>query len=70
MLEMMDNLGYPLSQYRPSDKILKIVPFSSSRKCMITCVFHKRTQGVRIYVKGASEILLDECVRLIGTNGT
>lgn len=47
--------GYPYERYRPTDRIFKVVPFSSSRKKMFSIVFNDKTQNLRIYAKGASE---------------
>ena len=38
------------------------MPFSSSRKRMSTVILDE--QGVNIYVKGASEIVLDSCTQI------
>lgn len=43
------------------------MPFSSSRKRMSTVILDE--QGVNIYVKGASEIVLDSCTQIQGFNG-
>jgi Ca2+-transporting ATPase len=43
------------------------MPFSSSRKRMSTVILDE--QGVNIYVKGASEIVLDSCSQIQGFNG-
>ena len=68
MIELIDNWGYPLQMYRPSDSILRSLPFNSVRKRMTTIV--KTNRGIRIYAKGASELILNSCTRLIGTNGS
>jgi Ca2+ transporting ATPase len=38
LIEFIDSWGFGLANYRPSDRILKVVPFSSSRKKMTTIV--------------------------------
>ena len=53
-----------VSQERANANIVQIFPFNSSRKCMATVV--QLFDGTyRMYVKGASEILLDRCTQII-----
>lgn len=56
-------IGGPLSAVRGRYTIQQIFPFDSSRKCMGIVV--ATPGGFRLYIKGASEILLDKCVRVI-----
>jgi P-type Ca2+ transporter type 2C len=60
-----DHLGIgPVSTERSNANIVQFVPFDSGRKCMAVVV--KLDDGkYRIYVKGASEILLSRCERII-----
>ncbi|MCJ1354506.1 MAG: hypothetical protein MMC33_004495 [Icmadophila ericetorum] len=60
-----DHLGLgSLSEERAEAKVVQLVPFDSGRKCMATVV--KMANGrYRLYVKGASEIMLAKCTRLI-----
>ncbi|KAL1964515.1 hypothetical protein VTN77DRAFT_6941 [Rasamsonia byssochlamydoides] len=54
----------PLDVERSNTKITRLFPFDASRKCMITVV--QLDDGkYRAYVKGASELLLDKCTRII-----
>ncbi|CAD8122135.1 unnamed protein product [Paramecium sonneborni] len=69
LLECADNFGYNFNQYRPSDKVLRQIPFNSKRKKMSTAVLNQKTQYIRVYTKGASEIVLGQCVKYIGNNG-
>ncbi|CAK80242.1 unnamed protein product (macronuclear) [Paramecium tetraurelia] len=69
LLECADNFNYNFSQYRPSDKILRQIPFNSKRKKMSTAVYNPKTQFVRVYTKGASEIVLNQCIKMVGANG-
>ena len=57
-----DHLGIgPLSIERSNMKIVQLVPFDAKRQCMGTVV---ELNGLhRIYVKGASEVLLRKCTR-------
>lgn len=60
-----DHLGMgPVSTERSNANIVQLVPFDSSRKCMAAVV--KLDDGrYRMYVKGASEILLTQCESII-----
>lgn len=40
LIELTDNWGYPLYAFRPSDKIIRIIPFNSNRKKMATIVLN------------------------------
>ncbi|KAH8884711.1 calcium-translocating P-type ATPase [Thozetella sp. PMI_491] len=53
----------PVSEERANAKILQLIPFDSSRKCMGIVVQHEK--GARLYVKGASEIMLAKCTRIL-----
>lgn len=48
---------------RASVEIIQMIPFSSERKAMGVVVKHNR--GYRLYLKGASEILVKKCTRHI-----
>ena len=54
----------PLTTVRSNANVVQMFPFDSGRKCMASVV--KRDDGgYRMYVKGASEILLGRCERII-----
>lgn len=56
-----DHLGLQsLPETRANEKIKHLFPFDSSKKCM-GAVIKLPTGGYRMLVKGASEILLDDC---------
>ena len=56
-------LGH-LNEARSSSTVVQLVPFDSGRKCMATIV--KLESGkYRMFVKGASEIMLGTCQRII-----
>ena len=59
-----DHLGAgPLSTERSNIKTVQLVPFDSKRQCMGTVI---ELDGMhRLYVKGASEVLLRKCTRII-----
>ncbi|KAF8470671.1 plasma membrane calcium-transporting ATPase 2 [Kalaharituber pfeilii] len=53
----------PLSKVRANYSVQQIFPFDSARKCM--GIVAATPSGYRLYVKGASEILLAKCARYI-----
>jgi Ca2+-transporting ATPase len=54
----------PVSEERANANIVQIFDFDSDRKCMASVV--RLSNGTfRMYVKGASEILLDKCTHII-----
>lgn len=60
-----DHLGMgPVGQERSNADVVQLIPFDSKRKCMGVVV--KLDSGkYRLYVKGASEILLEQCTQVI-----
>ncbi|XP_014405197.1 PREDICTED: plasma membrane calcium-transporting ATPase 4 isoform X4 [Myotis brandtii] len=52
----------------PEEKFYKVYTFNSSRKSMST-VIQKPGGGYRMYSKGASEIILRKCNRILDKNG-
>ena len=54
----------PLNEERANANIVQLVPFDSGRKCMAT-VLKLRNGLYRMLVKGASEILLAQCTRIV-----
>ncbi|MCJ1401874.1 hypothetical protein MMC11_005091 [Xylographa trunciseda] len=54
----------PLGEERSSINIVQLVPFDSGRKCMATIV-KTNTGKYRLYVKGASEMMLVKCQKII-----
>lgn len=57
-------IGGPLSVIRAKYDIVQIFPFDSARKCMGVVI--KTSTGYRLFVKGASEILLSKCTNYVG----
>jgi Ca2+-transporting ATPase len=63
-----DYLGMTsVSEGRANANVVQMVPFDSGRKCMGVVV--KTDNGYRLYVKGASEIMLGQCSRIITIDG-
>jgi P-type Ca2+ transporter type 2C len=56
-----------LSTERSNHSIVQLFPFSSHRKCMGTVVKHRveRQTEYRLFVKGASEVLLNQSSRVV-----
>ncbi|OKL58574.1 hypothetical protein UA08_06275 [Talaromyces atroroseus] len=59
----------PVEVERSNARVEYLVPFDSSRKCMISVV-HLENDKYRAYVKGASEILLRSCTRALDSPET
>ncbi|KAI0477499.1 hypothetical protein GGR56DRAFT_673872 [Xylariaceae sp. FL0804] len=64
-----DHLGMgPIAEERSNATIRQLIPFDSGRKCMGVAV--QLDSGiVRLYVKGASEILLAQCTEILADPG-
>ncbi|KAI8175507.1 Calcium-transporting ATPase 2 [Colletotrichum sp. SAR 10_65] len=64
LLLARDYLGMgPVAEERENAKILQLIPFDSGRKCM-GVVVQLPDGRARLYVKGASEIVLAKCTQL------
>lgn len=55
----------PLQEERSNANVVQIVPFDSGRKYM-ACVVKLPSGNFRAYAKGASEILLQKCTKILG----
>ncbi|KAL4435781.1 hypothetical protein ABPG74_015749 [Tetrahymena malaccensis] len=64
LLELADTLGYNYVKVRQQNQIIRTIPFSSSRKKM-TVLIRLPNNRIRIYVKGASETILEKCANQI-----
>jgi Ca2+ transporting ATPase len=67
MLKFINRCGINIKKTRDDATIVQKMPFSSTRKrtstiCMIS-------GNVKIFVKGASEIVLDSCSHMQGFSG-
>ncbi|KAM3877617.1 plasma membrane calcium-transporting ATPase 1-like [Diretmus argenteus] len=58
----------PIRDEIPEEKLYKVYTFNSSRKSMST-VLKNADGGFRMYSKGASEIVLRKCSRVLDTQG-
>ncbi len=54
----------PVSEERANAKTLHLIPFDSGRKCM-GVVVQLDNGRARLYVKGASEIMLEKCTQVL-----
>lgn len=55
---------------RKNDKILQFIPFNSERKRATTAVSHPDDHNiVRVYVKGAPEMVIQLCDNYFDSNG-
>ncbi|KAK3994610.1 hypothetical protein QBC44DRAFT_235775 [Cladorrhinum sp. PSN332] len=60
-----EHLGMgPVSEERANAKTLHLIPFDSGRKCM-GIVVQLDNGRARLYVKGASEIVLEKCTQIL-----
>jgi Ca2+-transporting ATPase len=65
LLFARDHFGLgPVAEVRESADVLQIIPFDSGRKCM-GIVVRLPGGGARLFVKGASEIVLDHCTKIL-----
>ncbi|KAK4654643.1 plasma membrane calcium [Podospora pseudocomata] len=54
----------PVAELRSGSKTLHLIPFDSGRKCM-GVVVQLENGKARLYVKGASEIMLEKCTQIL-----
>jgi magnesium-transporting ATPase (P-type) len=54
---------------RSQHKILQNIPFNSTTKKMTVVVELERDKTVRVYTKGASECIVDDCLNMIAKDG-
>ena len=73
LLQLVETLGFSYSQVRASQTLIHSFPFSSLRKCSSVIVslqsVSDSTCPYRVYVKGASEIILRSCTTLLDKRG-
>lgn len=68
LLQFSENLGTNYHSKREKQRIVKMLPFSSDLKLMGVCLKYNDDFNI-IYVKGASERVLDKCEHYLGSNG-
>jgi len=67
LLRFSDRCGVNIAKYRQDQNVVHNIPFSSTRKRMSTVI---EEDGKKVmYIKGASEIILDSCNSMIGFDG-
>ncbi|KAK7738324.1 plasma membrane calcium [Cytospora paraplurivora] len=65
-----DNLGArPVQEERSDADIVQVLPFDSANKYMAT-VIRLANGRYRVFIKGASEILVRKCSRIVGETGS
>jgi len=66
-----DYLGMAkMDKERSAESIVQLIPFSGARKCMATVVaLRDSSRSYRVYIKGAAEIILSKCTRIISNKG-
>lgn len=65
LLFAREHLGIgPLQEERSNANTVQVVPFDSAKKYM-ACVVKLRDGRFRVYAKGASEILLQKCTKIV-----
>lgn len=65
-----DNLGArPVQEERSNADIVQVLPFDSANKYMAT-VIRLPNGRYRVFIKGASEILVRKCSRIVGATGS
>eukprot|EP00826_Nyctotherus_ovalis_P034308 TRINITY_DN2836_c0_g2_i1.p1 TRINITY_DN2836_c0_g2~~TRINITY_DN2836_c0_g2_i1.p1 ORF type:complete len:585 (-),score=151.32 TRINITY_DN2836_c0_g2_i1:299-2053(-) len=66
---MAESMKFQYKDYRNPDKEVLSVPFNSKRKRMVTVYRSSDPGKYEVHVKGAPEILLSRCTRIIGRGG-
>jgi Ca2+-transporting ATPase len=56
----------PVSVERSKEEIVQLIPFHGTNKCMATVIKLRDSPGtLRVFIKGAAEVLLYKCTRII-----
>lgn len=69
LLTMAETMGFKYENYRNSNKEILSLPFNSKRKRMTTVYHSNDPSKYIVHVKGAPEILLPYCSKMIGKDG-
>ena len=70
LIELAWKLGINYKEIRKTEKIAKIIPFSSNRKKMTTIIKRKSDGKFVCFTKGASELILEKCNKIAVENST
>jgi P-type Ca2+ transporter type 2C len=68
LYEAARKAGYDKEQLEPASPRLAEIPFDSDRKCMTT--FHRNSEGVLAFTKGAPERVLQQCRTALSESGS
>ena len=68
LIEFISKFGYDYRDFRPNNKIIRVIPFSSERKRMTTVFFDPVANKWLIFVKGAPEFIFDRCANIMKAN--
>lgn len=68
LIEFIDRLGYDYRDYRPNNRIIKSIPFSSERKRMSTVYHDPQNSRYILFCKGAPEFLFERCTSIVRAN--
>jgi len=56
----------PVIEEKTQEKIVQVIPFNGVYKCMVTVIELSDSPGTcRVFIKGAAEVLLSKCTRII-----
>jgi len=56
----------PVSVERSKEEVVQLIPFHGTNKCMATVIKLRDSPGtLRVFIKGAAEVLLYKCTRII-----
>ncbi|XP_075646185.1 calcium-transporting ATPase 4, plasma membrane-type-like [Castanea sativa] len=69
LMELGMLLGGDFNAYREEDNIVKVEPFNSNKKRMSVLVAFPGSGGFQAFCKGASEIILKMCDKIVNADG-
>ena len=69
LMELGMLLGGDFNAYREEDNIVKVEPFNSNKKTMSVLVALPGSGGFQAFCKGASEIILKMCDKIVNAEG-
>ncbi|KAK5579297.1 hypothetical protein RB653_008978 [Dictyostelium firmibasis] len=70
-LETMPNQSYETVRRENKDRVVRVYPFSSEKKMSAVLINQNQniSGGLLVFVKGAAEIVLNNCINIIDKNG-